>query len=292
MSEYKGIYDFVNRGYKKTDDDKQKEITAYRDQFHKHVRENFNLPLLLAQIARVKAVKDPQGRYSPSQTLLHLKNSKETFDSGLTGEDLYWIARFIGIYSSPSQFKIGVSNADKPYYCRLVPLVMSAYKKYQGINYSEWNSADKDFRVLVGDILFHSLEEPSYRKASLKKRLFDVSDFRKQVIESCKTARVLSPKATNCSSRQIKYGAVDPIEFPAYEPAKYILSQTWMAHHSMRNEYMLLDLEDFDAMPKPFDEVVEEPIELEDGFGSIFKGLTKVSNKKQATIDTTELPWS
>lgn len=236
--DYEKLYNYMmNNVYGK---DKPKEETLKT--FHNNIGTQVHVPKLLAEIGKVRPIRDDKG-FSAESTLDMLLDKHP---------QLYYGLYFLAHYTTASNFKLGINKKDKPFYCRLVPLGLSAYKKYQNIGYDEWNKADSYLPVLIGQALYVSITREELKGFEC------TPEFRDQVIESAKRANS-NPIATSCSFRKIDYNG---IAFAPYEASKYILSQTWMAHHTNRNEYMILDLENWDNMPEPLDEVIDD---VEDG---------------------------
>ena len=139
-------------------------------------------------------------------------------------------------------------------YCALVPLILSAFKKYQDIPYSSWDRENIHYLVdnnlctaMLCELMPWTTEELlEYRNLGL-------------TVKSGKSAgTVKSPIST--------YGItgvpeeIDSKTTISYLPklAKMMLCQTWCAHPSNRNKYMILDPSDWDNMPEPL--VDAEPI--------------------------------
>ena len=130
-------------------------------------------------------------------------------------------------------------------YCSLVPLIMSAFKKYKKINYSEWDRST-----------ISSITEKELATAMLHEELPDLTV--DQILEA-RTDGLTYKKDT-------KLGEVKPVKttyrmyisaekghgLESLDPMTQImLCQTWAAHPSNRTEYMILDPLDWDHMPEP-----------------------------------------
>lgn|SRR3990167_5168847 len=131
-------------------------------------------------------------------------------------------------------------------YCALVPLVLAAHKKYNGIPYSEW---DKDTLSSVVDstlceaMLFNDFTEIDDN---------DLRDARMKVLTVASgpnTGAVLNA-ATAYRVTKIQQYALN--SYPHL--VKLMQLQLWAAHPSNRHEYMVLDPRDWDnsqGMPVP-----------------------------------------
>ncbi len=122
----------------------------------------------------------------------------------------------------------------------LVPLFLAPYKKFHDIPYSSWENistlVDKD---LVAAMYSHP---PEYNSDELLQ--FRVTG--STVKSGDKAGDVKNPiNATSIT----KVGVEEFDQLPRL--AKIMLTQVWVAHPSLRNEYMVLDPVNWDQMPEP-----------------------------------------
>lgn len=264
---YEKLYDYTtNVIYGNTKVDK-----TTIDKFHNNIKKLIHLPKLVSEIGKVRAIRDDTNKYSATLTLEALEQENS---------ELYYAIFFLALYGNVSNYKLGIQTKDKSFYCRLVPLALSGFKRYQNIQYEEWNKADSHLGVLVGQGLYKSIT-----RKDLQDFIF-TNEFREQIIEGARRANS-DPNALSCSFRKIEYQpTIDSkaIVFGAYEPAKYILSQTWMAHCLNRNEYMILDLNDWDNQPECLD-IIEEKSDVDD-----LSWMEELSKDDKKALNS-DIPW-
>jgi hypothetical protein len=152
----------------------------------------------------------------------------------------------------------------------LVPIILAGFKKYQNINYSEWNP--------VG---LEALLDPELAKlVGVKVPELSISELlalRNTAITDKKGYRTGIPNDPVTCTKLNHLGDTALGHLPKL--AKYMVLQTWAAHPSNRNEYMILDPNNWDAMPEPLvskDIFVHKP--------------TKVA-QPTTVVSYTELPW-
>jgi len=171
---------------------------------------------------------------------------------------------------------------DREYlpFCALVPLFLAAHKKYNNIPYNKWSK--EGLHAIVPPMLDNLMQlkgknihfDPEYLVT-----LRDTS----LLVKSGKTqGSYRNPKTFYGVVGLNKLEDVDFVSLPKL--SQMVLIQTWAAHPDNRNEYMVLDINDWDNMPKALEEsklfTEEEP-----------KPVTR--KKKESTLDfnTLDLPW-
>lgn len=142
-------------------------------------------------------------------------------------------------------------------YSALVPLIMSAHKVMNDIPYSRWSK--EGLRVIVNakladamldtpDITFSNEELISFRNEGLI------------VLSGSNRGDSRSPRTT-----PKLYGLTDPYfkTFPSL--SQVMLTQIWLAHPDNRTNLMVLDPNNWDAMPEPLESSeVFKPKEISD----------------------------
>lgn len=195
------------------------------------------LPDLLLAFSSIK-LQRVNGKISSTATIAEIiKNHQE----------LGWAIKFINLLTR-SELYVG-SAKDNARYCALVPLFMSAHKEYNNIKYEEWDKTDPKLYVFLGEGLY--------------KDIMDYTHYRPEVDDNIK---VLRNKALNYvnGKGEVTYKAPDAwpnhsvpvnsnLKWKATDLVRHIKLQTWMAHVSHRNEYMILDTINWDNIPDPFD---------------------------------------
>lgn len=154
-------------------------------------------------------------------------------------------------------------------YCALVPLIMSAFKKYKGIPYKSWDPK-----------LIHHITDPSLCDAMryvppnlTNDDLMEIRTLGLTIKSGARGGQVQSPTATWCLR-----GINTTILADAPKLAHAMLTQIWVGHPSLRNQYMVLDPLDWDNMPAPL---------LGDAV------LTKSKSDRHISVDKNkyDLPW-
>lgn len=141
---------------------------------------------------------------------------------------------------------------DKQYsnseYCRMVPLILSAARKMAGISYLEWDISELHF--VVNPQLLEAMKTvpPEYSVEELL-------HFRVQgltIKTGDKAGRVKSALSTYGLTglpKEMEDGRVGPAKLNKLIPM--MLCQTWAAHPSNRNKYMILDPKSWENVPEP-----------------------------------------
>lgn len=184
----------------------------------------------------------------------------------------------IGLWRVSTQLKRGTlvklqSRPEYANYSALVPLILSAHKKYNGIQYQQWNlEADSP---LVDESLLEAMlwrDDDVYGLGSDR-----VLEIREQglTIKSGPNMGTVQKATSQWCLKGIKdteYAQVPTL-------AQTMLAQIWVAHPSLRSEYMVLDPYHWDRMPPPL--VTSE----------IFKPGDTNPAQKQRLPETADLPW-
>jgi len=219
---------------------------------------------LLAYFGTWRAVCDESGMYSAQLTLdLNVRQR----------EDYYALGSMLLATSARTNFFKNAPKGNQQYKSvinPLVPIILAGFKKYQNINYSEWNP--------VG---LEALLDPELAKlVGVKVPELSISELlalRNTAITDKKGYRTGIPNDPVTCTKLNHLGDTALGHLPKL--AKYMVLQTWAAHPSNRNEYMILDPNNWDAMPEPLvskDIFVHKP--------------TKVA-QPTTVVSYTELPW-
>jgi len=143
-------------------------------------------------------------------------------------------------------------------YSALVPLVLAAFKKFQDIPYSTWTNINS----LVDKDLMAAMTCTPH--AFSTEELLDLRTLGSTVGSGKDKGSVKSPlKATTIVTTGVEVFDQLP------RLAKLMLTQCWVAHPSLRHQYMVLNPNNWDDMPKPL-------IDVEAGMGG---------NTSSSTVD-------
>lgn len=191
------------------------------------------LPQMLAKFGQFTPHFTPEGRVDAVQTAM--KN---------LGKD----PKLRGMYLVATKLPRGklVQKQNSPqgsHYGALVPLVMAGLKKYQNIPYSRWDLETLKFVVdknLAQAMLTTEIPELSTH------RLLEIRELGLTAKTGKNPGQVKNPLSTWALTG---IGDTELGHLPKL--AVTMLTQIWLAHPSIRNEYMVLDPLDWDLMPEP-----------------------------------------
>jgi hypothetical protein len=218
---------------------------------------------LLAYFGTWRAVKDESGLY----------NAQLTWDANTRlREDYFALGSGLLATSHRPKFFKDAPKGNQQYKSPinpLVPIILAGFKKFQGIQYSNWNLLgletllDPDLAKLVG------VTVPDIAVS-------DIIALRNTAITDRAGPRQGIPNNPATCTKLNHLGDTAIGHLPKL--AKYMVLQTWAAHPSNRNEYMILDPNNWDNIP--------EPLVNKD----IFLHQTPTIVKSKAW-EGTDLPW-
>ena len=159
------------------------------------------------------------------------------------------------------------------HYGALVPLVMAGMKKYQAIPYSHWNR--EDIRYVVDKNLAQAMMVESVPDISTE-RLLEIRTLGLTAKSGKTEGQVKNPTATWALT-----GIQDTELGHLPKLAVTMLTQIWLAHPSIRNEYMVLDPVNWDTMPEP---VVTREIFID-------PKVAATTTKAPLVVRNNDLPW-
>jgi len=169
----------------------------------------------------------------------------------------------IGLWKVCTQLKRGSLvksqiNPEFASYSALVPLILMGSKKYKGIGYNKWDIdsdtflVDKNLREAMfwqpddshadfPDMIFGELQY-----AIKPDRLLELREQGLTVKSGPAKGKVQAPTSSWClkGMRGTELGKAPKL-------TGTMLTQIWVAHPSLRTEYMVLDPNDWDWMPPP-----------------------------------------
>ena len=191
---------------------------------------------LLAYFGTWKAVQDDTGKFSAPLTWdanTRLREDYFALGSGLLATS----ARGNFFKDAPKgsqQYKSPINP--------LVPIILAGFKKFQGIKYGAWNPIglemllDPELSKLVG------VTVPEIAHS-------DLLALRNTAITDKTGPRQGIPNNPATCTKLNHLGDTAIGHLPKL--AKYMVLQTWAAHPSNRNEYMILDPNNWDVIPEP-----------------------------------------
>lgn len=191
---------------------------------------------LLAYFGTWTVAKDESGKYSAPLTWD--ANTRQRGDYYALGSALLATSARTNFFKDAPKGNQQYKSVINP----MVPIILAGLKKYQGIKYSDWSLEgletllDPDLAKLVG------VTVPEITHSDLialrNTALTDRSGPREGIPNNPATCTKLNHLADTALGHLPKL-------------AKYMVLQTWACHPSNRNEYMILDPNNWDAIPEP-----------------------------------------
>ena len=192
----------------------------------------------------------------------------------------------LGLWKVCTQLKRGSLvrsqiNPEFASYSALVPLVLMGAKKYKQIKYSQWDidSTTKLVDENLRDAMFWQPSEgipgiiPHCTNYGLgSEELLDLREIGLTIKSGLKAGAVQSPTSSWCLR-----GMRNTVLATAPKLVTTMLAQVWVAHPTLRTEYMILDPNDWDCMPQP----LLDP--------QVWKATPTVTVRK--VRETADLPW-
>lgn len=219
------------------------------------------MPQLKAYFGNWEAIKGSDGFYSPIDTLS--KNVVTDFDKGL-----YYLAMWSrsDLIGGP-----GVKLYQVGEYNNLVPLILSGFRTYQDIPYSNWSRTGIEAIVDAPLAAAMLADLPNFKTAQ-------ILEIRKDclVVQSgAKKGQHRDPKTASMLYGIPNYTKYDLKHYPKL--ALVMLAQIWCAHPANRTPHMILDPKDWDRMPAP---IIETDVVPKYKSSVIFKNKPSV-----------QIPW-
>lgn len=176
------------------------------------------IPHMLARFAELPVPKTNKGLYSGKALVLDYINKTPELKA----------LRFLARMNSRSYL-----TNDKAF-CSLVPLLPAAFKKLRGIGYNEWDR--EEFLGLIPENLAEAITWDGWPSLGREEKLD------------------LQRLALNGKRAETTFALKLPKDHQLYgipNLTLIMLTQSWNAHSTNRNQYMILDPMDLDAMPEP-----------------------------------------
>jgi hypothetical protein len=140
-------------------------------------------------------------------------------------------------------------QTKSPEYATLTPLILMGQKRMKGINYETWKKA-KDLQWILEPRLLEAVmlddQDLSICASLGSERLLEIQT-QGLTTKSGKTAGTQKPAKSTWSLTGIQDTEIGHLP----KITQTILAQCWLAHPELRTPYMILDPQDWDAMPQP-----------------------------------------
>ena len=222
----------------------------------------------MAYLAKLPLIKGASGLISPSKTI----------EAWVSREDRRYIQGIVTAFRTNSRIQLftGKQTTD-PYkrFNKLVPLVLSAFKEYNGIGYANWDWRDEKMQYLL-DEDFQKLIP--YIVGEMDLPQFEQSE----VLEMLQKIDVDKYTVTRNDCPEL-YGY--PILY------KHMILQSWVCKPTIRHNLMICNIPKLDTLPESLYgdlEVFKKP-EGEDPFK--LEKVNPANKKKVPASQMTELPW-
>lgn len=217
-------------------------IADFSNKFRIKTEKTWVYPQLTAAIAKWGIFRDSNGKIDGTAVVKHNVVGNPTE-----------MGYYFFVMNNSREIRTATSAEGLPY-CALVPLILMAHKKYNGIKYSEWTN----IKTVVNPSLYEAMSTPVPE--------YTVDELLSAREEGLMKAGVLrdAAKAYLIYKNQAPIIRADGTEIPGLGScpslSRMMLCQTWAAHPSNRHEYMILDPNDWDRMPPALlsTEVVKE----------------------------------
>ena len=175
-------------------------------------------------------------------------------------------------------------NPEFASYSALVPLVLMGAKKYKGIKYHQWDIdettrlVDENLREAMfwqpdESLMEFDITDGEVRYGLGSERLIQLRTQGLTIKSGPKKGSVQSPTSSWCLR-----GMQGTELAKAPKLVGTMLTQIWVAHPSLRTEYMILDPNDWDWMPPPLISV------------NIFNSVPEISAANNSNY-AYDLPW-
>ncbi len=163
-----------------------------------------------------------------------------------------------GVFRFIQEHRVGLSVSTQSknpgaYYCALVPIIPSAFKKYHDTPYSKWD------KKTISQVVNSKLGKVLLNAKPMDFNIEELMDARAKALVTDKG----KPKNAKIEYKPKRTGLLAFDSLPDLERTMHI--QIWCAHPEVRNEYMILDPINWDSMPEPiitgeiFNKPVKEP---------------------------------
>lgn len=146
------------------------------------------------------------------------------------------------------------NNAQYANFSALVPLILSGLKKHQNIPYSAWDLVGLEHMVDKGLLEAMTCEVP---EGLTTEDILYAREIGLQVKTGNRAGEPLNPLS---AWRLTGVKATALGNLPAL--ATTMLAQIWVAHPTLRSQYMVLDPRDWDVMPEPLIAEAKQPAKM------------------------------
>jgi hypothetical protein len=190
------------------------------------------LPQLTAHIAKMSLTRTTEGKIDCNAFIKD--NFKDDWHYGLY--------RYC-TYATRGKLVPNQNSEQYRNYSAIVPLLMMPFKKFDGIQYSEWD------RSGLRKLLDSNLAKAVLSGAEVDmtpERILENREYGLQIKSGAKAGSSRAPTST-----YKLYGALDTEMSSLPWLCQVMLTQIWIAHPTVRTDLMILDWNNLDRMPEP-----------------------------------------
>lgn len=192
-------------------------------------------PQLVSLFAELPLTRQ-DGVISPSQTL---SGWSKTFKTDSQKWKEWW-----NLVHKPRAGVLMGSQNHNPRWSVGVPIILSSFLEHRGVSYSSWDWTDPLMETIIGDQLYQS-----YKAVVPIWTIEELLGFRDLGLR-VKTGAKAGTNRTLTS--YLPWGGVQDPEFKALPTlSKYMITQTWIYHPSVRHKFMICDWNNVDTLPPP-----------------------------------------
>lgn len=175
-------------------------------------------------------------------------NCKHTLLASLENDTTKQAQHRVLVYLNRGELLDKQTQGDNPHYCTLVPLILSAYKRYRDVAYETWRGA-KHLDLVVPHQLLEAMESGEQYKICCDLGSDAILAAREEglMYKSGKASGTLRSATTTWQLTGVTHPQIKLLP----KLAQTMLAQIWCAHPQFRNEYMILDPNNWDNMPPP-----------------------------------------
>ena len=208
-------------------------------------------------------------------------------DSNLTAKANITTPWELGLWKVTTQLKRGSLvksqvNPEFASYSALVPLILAGVKKYQGVKYSQWDIT-QETRLVDKNLCEAMFYQPEGVDGLLSKTPYYGIEYERLLQLRVQGLTVKSGKLAGSQQKPTSAWCLRGMRGTELaEVPKLVgtmICQIWVAHPSLRTEYMVLDPNDWDSMP--------EPLITTD----VFKPINTISNSSAISSQNADFPW-
>jgi len=210
----------------------QEELDKQLESLGVKTKASWLLPQLSAYLATLSLTKNADGKYDP------LAFVKDNFKDD-------WHFGVYRLCTLGTRGKVVPNQNTEQYrsYSALVPLLLMPFKKFDGVQYSSWDTKG------IEKVLDHNLAKAMLCGAVVemdKSRILENRAHGLLIKSGAKAGQTRSP-----TSSYKLYGAIDTEMSDLPWLCQVMLTQIWLAHPTVRTDVMVLDWNNWDNMPEP-----------------------------------------